>query len=115
MLIYVKKKKKKLFTDRRTDRHTDGQPKTIVRKLTKDIFCKKMHTFECFTSETNLKAQFLKVSPVFHRCPGVEPFDQKFFFFKHLRNMFLFDLSKKKKFKVTIDKGLKNLNYLSIH
>jgi len=34
MLIYVKniKKKKKLFTDGQTD----GQPKTIVRKLTKE-------------------------------------------------------------------------------
>jgi hypothetical protein len=31
MLIYVKKKKKIL----RTDRQTDGQPKTIVRNLTK--------------------------------------------------------------------------------
>ncbi len=43
MLIYVKnikinlKKKKKLFTDRQTDRRTDGQPKTIVRNLTKTI------------------------------------------------------------------------------
>ena len=33
MLIYVKKKKKKNFL--RTDRRTDGQPKTIVRNLTK--------------------------------------------------------------------------------
>ncbi len=36
MLIYVKNIiKKKLFTDGRTDRQTDGQPKTIVRNLTK--------------------------------------------------------------------------------
>jgi len=36
MLIYVKNiKKKKLFTDRQTDGRTDGQPKTIVRNLTK--------------------------------------------------------------------------------
>ncbi len=44
MLIYVKKKKKKNFygqTDGRTDRRTDGQPKTIVRNLTKYFMSKK--------------------------------------------------------------------------
>ena len=52
MLIYVKIMKKKKFL--RTDRQTDGQPKTIVRNLT--------------TQKTTQLACFLKLPDNFFFC-----------------------------------------------